>query len=158
MKRLWKPWRPGYIVGIQDMGAAGLTCATCEMSAKGEVGMDVDVRKVPQREAGMTPYEIMLSESQERMLAVIDAGHEDEVAGVFHKWGLNAVVIGFVTDTGRVVLKDEGMVVADVPGSVAGRRLPDLYAGRVRACLYQRSAVGGFERPARNPKITARYY
>ena len=105
----------GYIVGIQDMGAAGLTCATCEMSAKGEVGMDVDVRKVPQREAGMTPYEIMLSESQERMLAVIESGHEDAVAAVFHKWGLNAVVIGYVTDTGRVVLKDEGVVVADVP-------------------------------------------
>ncbi len=105
----------GHIVGIQDMGAAGLTCATCEMSAKGEVGMDVDVRKVPQREAGMTPYEIMLSESQERMLAVIDAGQEDAVAAVFHKWGLNAVVIGHVTDTGRVVLTDAGVVVADVP-------------------------------------------
>ena len=104
----------GYVVGIQDMGAAGLTCSTCEMSAKGSVGMDVDVRKVPQREAGMTPYEIMLSESQERMLAVIEAGHEAEVAGVFHKWGLNAVVIGTVTDTGRVVLKDNGVVVADV--------------------------------------------
>lgn len=105
----------GYIVGIQDMGAAGLTCATCEMSAKGEVGMDVDVRKVPQREAGMTPYEIMLSESQERMLAVIESGHEDDVAAVFHKWGLNAVVIGHVTDTGRVMLTDKDVVVADVP-------------------------------------------
>ena len=105
----------GHIVGIQDMGAAGLTCSTCEMSAKGSVGMDVEVRKVPQREAGMTPYEIMLSESQERMLAVIELGHEAEVAAVFHKWGLNAVVIGTVTDAGRVVLKDNGMVVADVP-------------------------------------------
>ncbi len=105
----------GYVVGIQDMGAAGLTCSTCEMSAKGSVGMDVDVRAVPQREAGMTPYEIMLSESQERMLAVIAKGHEDEVAAVFHKWGLNAVVIGTVTDTGRVVLKDNGVVVADLP-------------------------------------------
>ena len=105
----------GYVVGIQDMGAAGLTCSTCEMSAKGSVGMDVDVRAVPQREAGMTPYEIMLSESQERMLAVIAKGHEDEVAAVFHKWGLNAVVIGHVTDTGRVVLRDNGVVVADVP-------------------------------------------
>ena len=105
----------GYVVGIQDMGAAGLTCSTCEMSAKGSVGMDVDVRTVPQREAGMTPYEIMLSESQERMLAVIAKGHEDEVAAVFHKWGLNAVVIGTVTDTGRVVLKDSGLVVADLP-------------------------------------------
>ncbi len=105
----------GHVVGIQDMGAAGLTCSTCEMSAKGSVGMDVDVRAVPQREAGMTPYEIMLSESQERMLAVIAKGHEDEVAAVFHKWGLNAVVIGMVTDTGRVVLRDNGVVVADVP-------------------------------------------
>ncbi len=105
----------GYVVGIQDMGAAGLTCSTCEMSAKGSVGMDVDVRQVPQREAGMTPYEIMLSESQERMLAVIEASHEAEVAAVFHKWGLNAVVIGTVTDTGRVVLTDNGVVVADVP-------------------------------------------
>ncbi len=105
----------GHVVGIQDMGAAGLTCSTCEMSAKGSVGMDVNVRAVPQREAGMTPYEIMLSESQERMLAVIAKGHEDEVAAVFHKWGLNAVVIGTVTDTGRVVLKDNGVVVADLP-------------------------------------------
>ena len=105
----------GHIVGIQDMGAAGLTCSTCEMSAKGSVGMDVEVRNVPQREAGMTPYEIMLSESQERMLAVIEKGHEAEVAAVFHKWGLNAVVIGTVTDTGRVVLTDNGVVVADVP-------------------------------------------
>ena len=105
----------GFVVGIQDMGAAGLTCSTCEMSAKGNVGMDVDVRAVPQREAGMTAYEIMLSESQERMLAVIEKGHEGEVAAVFHKWGLNAVVIGEVTDTGRVVIRDGEMVAADVP-------------------------------------------
>ncbi len=105
----------GFVVGIQDMGAAGLTCSTCEMSAKGGVGMDVDVRAVPQREAGMTAYEIMLSESQERMLAVIEKGHEDEVAAVFHKWGLNAVVIGTVTDTGMVVIRDGGTVAANVP-------------------------------------------
>ena len=105
----------GHVVGIQDMGAAGLTCSTCEMSAKGGVGMDVDIRRVPQRESGMTAYEIMLSESQERMLAVIERGHEDEVAGVFHKWGLNAVVIGTVTDTGRVIIRDNGTVAADVP-------------------------------------------
>ena len=105
----------GFVVGIQDMGAAGLTCSTCEMSAKGSVGMDVDVRAVPQREAGMTAYEIMLSESQERMLAVIEKGREGEVAAVFHRWGLNAVVIGTVTDTGRVVIRDGGAVAADVP-------------------------------------------
>jgi phosphoribosylformylglycinamidine synthase II len=105
----------GWVVGIQDMGAAGLTCSTCEMSAKGGVGMDVDVRAVPQREAGMTAYEIMLSESQERMLAVIEKGHEGEVATVFHKWGLNAVVIGTVTDSGMVVIRDGDEVAANVP-------------------------------------------
>ena len=105
----------GWVVGIQDMGAAGLTCSTCEMSAKGGVGMDVDVRAVPQREAGMTAYEIMLSESQERMLAGIEKGREDEVAAVFHKWGLNAVVIGTVTDTGMVVIRDGDTVAANVP-------------------------------------------
>ena len=105
----------GYVVGIQDMGAAGLTCSTCETAAKAGNGMTVDVRKVPQREKGMTPYEIMLSESQERMLAIIEAGHEDEVAAVFHKWGLNAVVVGTVNDSGRVVITDEGVVAADVP-------------------------------------------
>ena len=105
----------GYVVGIQDMGAAGLTCSTCETAAKAGMGMSVDVRLVPQREAGMTPYEIMLSESQERMLAIIEKGHEDEVAAVFHKWGLNAVVIGHVTDTGLVTINDGETVAAEVP-------------------------------------------
>jgi phosphoribosylformylglycinamidine synthase len=105
----------GHIVGIQDMGAAGLTCGTCEMSAKGAVGMEIDVQRVPRREQGMTAYEVMLSESQERMLAVVDRGHEEEVAAVFRKWGLNAAYIGFVTDTGRVVVRDGGTVAADVP-------------------------------------------
>lgn len=105
----------GHIVGIQDMGAAGLTCSTCETAAKTGMGMTVDVRKVPQRETGMSAYEIMLSESQERMLAIIDKGYEDEVAAIFHKWGLNAVVVGTVNDSGRVVITDHGAVVADVP-------------------------------------------
>ena len=105
----------GYIVGIQDMGAAGLTCSTCETAAKAGMGMTIDVRKVPLREADMTPYEVMLSESQERMLAIIEKGHEAEVAGVFHKWGLSAEVVGEVTETGRVVILDHGVVVADVP-------------------------------------------
>ena len=78
----------GHIVGIQDMGAAGLTCSTCETAAKAGTGMEIDVRRVPQREAGMTPYEIMLSESQERMLAIAEKGKEDEVLAVFKKWGL----------------------------------------------------------------------
>ena len=105
----------GYIVGIQDMGAAGLTCGTCEMAAKGSMGMDVDVLHVPRRESGMTPYEVMLSESQERMLAVVQKGHEDDVARVFKKWGLQAAYIGHVTDTGRVVIREGDEVFADVP-------------------------------------------
>jgi phosphoribosylformylglycinamidine synthase subunit PurL len=105
----------GHIVGIQDMGAAGLTCGTCEMSAKGGLGMTIDVQLVPRRETGMNAYETMLSESQERMLAVVAKGHEEEVAAVFHKWGLNAAYIGVTTDTGRVVVKDGDRIEADVP-------------------------------------------
>jgi phosphoribosylformylglycinamidine synthase len=103
------------LVGIQDMGAAGLTCATSEMSSRGDAGMDVEVSLVPQRETGMTPYEIMLSESQERMLLVAKAGREREVEQVFEKWDLHAVRIGHVTDTGRVRLHFHGELVADVP-------------------------------------------
>ena len=117
----------GYVVGIQDMGAAGLTCSTCEMSAKAGTGMTIDVRKVPLREADMTPYQVMLSESQERMLAVIERGHEAEVAAVFHKWGLSAEVIGEVTGTGRVVILDNGIVAADVPAASLTDDCPTYY-------------------------------
>ena len=103
------------LVGIQDMGAAGLTCATSEMSSRGGSGMDVEVSLVPQRETGMTPYEIMLSESQERMLLVAKAGRERDVEQVFEKWDLHAVRVGHVTDTGRVRLHQHGVLVADVP-------------------------------------------
>ncbi|MBL8041192.1 MAG: phosphoribosylformylglycinamidine synthase subunit PurL, partial [Chthonomonas sp.] len=92
----------GAIVAIQDMGAAGLTCSTVEMASKGKVGMTVDLDLVPMRENDMSAYELMLSESQERMLAVAQKGRENEVISVFKKWGLHAVVIGEVTDTGRV--------------------------------------------------------
>ena len=81
----------GAIVGIQDMGAAGLTCSTCEMGSRAGTGIEIDLQYVPQRETGMTPYEIMLSESQERMLLVAEKGREDEVFRVFRKWGLDAV-------------------------------------------------------------------
>ncbi len=107
--------KTGYVVGIQDMGAAGITCSTCETSAKAGTGMKIDCRKVPLREATMTPYEIMLSESQERMLAIAAKGHEDEVANVFKKWGLNAVVVGEVTDDGLVHVYDGDELVAQVP-------------------------------------------
>ncbi len=103
------------LVGIQDMGAAGLTCSTCEMASRGGAGIEIDVAKVPQREKGMTPYEILLSESQERMLLVAKPDCEQKVHEILAKWDLHAATIGFVTDTGRMVVKENGKVVADVP-------------------------------------------
>jgi len=116
--------KTGAIVGIQDMGAAGLTCSTCEMSSRAGTGMDVDLELVPQRETGMTPYEIMLSESQERMLLVAEKGREEEVFAVFRKWGLDAATVGVVTDTGRVVVRLHGEVVADLPSREAADEAP----------------------------------
>src|ERR1700677_4649318 len=105
----------GAIVGIQDMGAAGLTCSTCEMGARGQVGTEIELDRVPQRETGMTPYEIMLSESQERMLLVAQKGREDEVFRVFEKWGLDAVEIGRVTNDGKMRVLHHGEVVSEIP-------------------------------------------
>jgi len=105
----------GAIVGIQDMGAAGLTCSTCEMGARGGVGLDVELDLVPQRETGMTAYEIMLSESQERMLLVAEKGREDEVLRVFAKWGLDAVIVGTVKPESRLRIRHHGELVADIP-------------------------------------------
>ncbi len=105
----------GAIVGIQDMGAAGLTCSTCEMGARGHVGIEIELDRVPQRETGMTPYEIMLSESQERMLLVAEKGREGEVFRVFEKWGLDAVEVGRVTNDGRMRVLQHGKVVAEIP-------------------------------------------
>jgi phosphoribosylformylglycinamidine synthase len=107
--------RTDALVGIQDMGAAGLTCSTCEMGARGGAGVEIDVSLVPQRETGMTPYEIMLSESQERMLLVVRHGREAEVERIFDKWDLHAVRIGQVTGDSRLRVKDRGRVVADIP-------------------------------------------
>src|SRR6187551_378529 len=103
------------LVGIQDMGAAGLTCSTCEMGSRGGAGVEIDVAHVPQRETGMTPYEIMLSESQERMLLVVKKGREAEVERIFEKWDLHAVHIGEVTADGRMRVKNRGEVVAEIP-------------------------------------------
>jgi phosphoribosylformylglycinamidine synthase II len=105
----------GAIVGIQDMGAAGLTCSTCEMGGRGGVGIEIELDRVPQRETGMTPYEIMLSESQERMLLVAEKGREDEVFRVFEKWGLDAVEVGKVTTDNRLRVLEHGKVVAEIP-------------------------------------------
>jgi phosphoribosylformylglycinamidine synthase subunit PurL len=105
----------GAIVGIQDMGAAGLTCSTCEMGGRGNVGIEIELDRVPQRETNMTPYEIMLSESQERMLLVAQKGREDEVYRVFEKWGLDAVEIGKVTTDNKLRVLEHGKIVAEIP-------------------------------------------
>jgi phosphoribosylformylglycinamidine synthase len=109
--------RTDALVGIQDMGAAGLTCSTCEMGSRGGAGIDIDVSHVPQRETGMTPYEIMLSESQERMLLVVKRGREREVEEIFEKWDLHAAHIGEVTDDGLMRVREAGTVVAEIPTS-----------------------------------------
>src|SRR5437899_2495756 len=103
------------LVGIQDMGAAGLTCSTCEMGSRGGSGIEIDVSLVPQRETGMTAYEIMLSESQERMLLVVKRGREGDVERIFEKWDLHAVRIGEVKNDGRMRVNDHGTVVAEIP-------------------------------------------
>ena len=105
----------GAVVAIQDMGAAGLTCSTMEMASRGGTGIEIDLAKVPQRESGMTPYEIMLSESQERMLLVAEKGREREVLDVFKKWGLDAVVVGTVTEGGIAKVLDGEQIAAEIP-------------------------------------------
>lgn len=104
----------GYITGIKDMGAAGLTCSTSEMASAGNLGMEIELQLVPRREANMEPWEVMLSESQERELLCVKKGREKEIEKVFSKWDLNAVVIGRVTDDGMVRIKDKGKTVAEV--------------------------------------------
>ena len=112
------------LVGIQDMGAAGLTCSTCEMGSRGGVGIEIDIAKVPQRETGMNPYEIMLSESQERMLFIVRRGREEEVEQIFEKWDLHAVRIGEVTDDGLLRVRDQGRVVAEIPNRALAEEGP----------------------------------
>lgn len=107
--------KTGSIVGIQDMGAAGLTCCTSEMSAKGKMGMEIDVSWVPVREEEMTPYEIMLSESQERMLVVAKKEKVEEVQKIFTKWGLNSKIIGYVVNNHKLVVRNNGQIVAEIP-------------------------------------------
>jgi phosphoribosylformylglycinamidine synthase subunit PurL len=103
------------IVAIQDMGAAGLTSSSVEMASKGGVGIELDLDKVPMRETGMTAYELMLSESQERMLMVLKPGHEDMARAIFEKWELDFAVIGRITETGRLILRKDGQVQANIP-------------------------------------------
>ena len=112
------------LIGIQDMGAAGLTCSTTEMGSRGGAGVEIDVALVPQRETGMTPYEIMLSESQERMLLVAKPGREAEVERIFEKWDLHASRIGKVTTDGMLRVKEHGKVVAEIPNGALTDEAP----------------------------------
>jgi len=114
----------GAVVGVQDMGAAGLTCSTCETGSRGGVGVEIDVARVPQREPGMTPYEIMLSESQERMLLIVKRGREAEVERIFEKWDLHAVRIGEVTADGLLRVRQHGTLVAEVPNRALTEEAP----------------------------------
>ncbi|MDR3720009.1 MAG: phosphoribosylformylglycinamidine synthase subunit PurL [Candidatus Acidoferrales bacterium] len=116
--------RTGGIVAIQDMGAAGLTSTSSEMASRGGAGIEIDLARVPQRETGMTPYEMMLSESQERMLLVAERGREREVFDVFHKWGLDAVEIGRVTEDGKLRVLNHGRVAAEIPAHALAEEGP----------------------------------
>jgi phosphoribosylformylglycinamidine synthase II len=139
------------LVGIQDMGAAGLTCSTSEMGSRGGVGVEIDVSLVPQRETGMTPYEIMLSESQERMLLVVKRGREGEVERIFDKWDLHAVRIGEVTADGMLRVKDRGTAVADIPNRALTDEAP-VYRRPMSRPDYltdaQRLELGALPRPS----------
>src|SRR5579875_2951772 len=116
--------KTGAIVGIQDMGAAGLTSSTCEMGSRAGTGIEIDLKYVPQREPGMTPYEMMLSESQERMLLVAEKGREEEVFKVFRKWGLDAAQIGVVTSDGLLRVKLNGKTYAEIPNRALADEAP----------------------------------
>jgi phosphoribosylformylglycinamidine synthase II len=129
--------RTGAVVAIQDMGAAGLTSSSSEMASRGGLGIEIDLARVPQRETGMTPYEIMLSESQERMLLVAERGREREVFDVFHKWGLDAVEIGRVTEDGILRVLNRGEVAAAIPAHAIAEEGPR------------------YERPIARPSVTA---
>ena len=115
----------GAVIAIQDMGAAGLTSSAVEMGAKGDLGIELDLDRVPCREPGMTAYEMMLSESQERMLMVLDPTREKEAEAIFHKWGLDFAIVGKTTDTLRFVIKHKGQVMADLPIKQMGDEAPE---------------------------------
>jgi phosphoribosylformylglycinamidine synthase len=117
----------GLVVGIQDMGAAGLTCSTCETASRGGTGNEIDLNLVPKRETGMTPYEIMLSESQERMLLIAQKGREKEVEAIFNKWDLHGVTIGRVTDDGLMRVKVGNEVAAEIPAKQLAEDAPVYY-------------------------------
>src|SRR5215216_1643177 len=126
------------VAGIQDMGAAGLTCSTCETAARAGTGIEIELAKVPQRAPGMTPYEIMLSESQERMLIIVKKGREAEVQKIFDKWDLPWAEVGFVTDTGQMVVKNNGSLVVDIPAKKLADEAP-IYQRESREPAYMKA-------------------
>ncbi len=125
----------GAVAGIQDMGAAGLTCSTCETAARASTGIEIELDKVPQRAPNMSSYEIMLSESQERMLIIVEKGREEEVKRIFDKWDLPWSEVGTVTDTGRMVVRHHGKIVADVPAKLIASESP-VYEREAREPAY----------------------
>ena len=151
----------GAIVGIQDMGAAGLTCSTCEMGGRGGVGLEIELDLVPQRDTGMTPYEIMLSESQERMLLVAEKGREDEVFRVFEKWGLDAVTIGRVIPESTMRVLEHGKVVAEIPNQALTDEAPlynrpmERWEPPVPREMPESIQLGAEERPHGRPEAVA---
>ena len=141
------------VVGIQDMGAAGLTCSSAEMAAKAGTGVDIDVSLVPKREKGMTPYEVMLSESQERMLLVIDPKNFERVQEIYEKWDLHVIKIGEVTEDGKLRVRENGIVVADIPAQtlVLGGEAP-VYERETQYPSYLEKAHSFDEKSISEPK------
>jgi len=125
----------GLVVGMQDMGAAGLTCSTCETATRAQTGIEIDVALIPQREKGMTPYEILLSESQERMLAILKDGKEMEALDILKKWNIDAVKIGKVTDDKMMRVKENGVTVCEIPAEALTKKAP-LYDRKVKKPAY----------------------
>ena len=142
----------GLVVGIQDMGAAGLTCSTCETASRGGTGNEIDLNLVPKRETGMTAYEIMLSESQERMLLIANKGREKEVEDIFNKWDLHGVTIGRVTDDGMMRVKVGKETAAEIPAKQLADDAPIYHRGRQAARLGNRQS----QIPNRNSSVSRR--
>jgi len=134
----------GAIVGIQDMGAAGLTSSSCEMASRGGMGIEIELDRVPQRESGMTAYEMMLSESQERMLLVAERGREADVFRVFRKWGLDAIEIGRVTSDGMLRVLHQGQTAAEIPANALAEQAP----------VYHRPITRPKPSPARDARVS----
>ena len=141
----------GAVVAIQDMGAAGLTSTSCEMASRGGLGIEIELARVPQREPGMTPYEMMLSESQERMLLVAQRGREQEVLNVFAKWGLDAVEIGRVTQDGVVRVLHHGKIAAEIPAHPLAEEGPVYQRPLAGACTPKNERLARIRRGGRGP-------